>query len=130
MAERFRGHGRRLNDLLYVFIGAAIGAGVIFGGNYLRGVTGNAGDIGLMRVLLAALASAPKPDRAFDLLLTQTAINSLIRPLRGCGMSVEEQLDLGAAFERHREPVREWLEDFAQALLALSYRRPASSTSR
>src|SRR5918994_2952607 len=51
VAELFQGHGRELNDFLYVFIGAAIGGGVIVDGNYHRGVTGNAGDIGLMPVL-------------------------------------------------------------------------------
>jgi predicted NBD/HSP70 family sugar kinase len=39
VAELSRGHGRRRKDFLYVFIGAAIGGGVIFGGNYLGGGT-------------------------------------------------------------------------------------------
>lgn len=118
VAELFRGHGRRLNDFLYVFIGAAIGGGVILSGNYLRGVTGNAGDIGLMPVLPSALASAPKPERGFDILLTRASINSLIRHLRGCGVSVEGAVDLDAAVEQYPELVHEWLEDCAQALLA------------
>jgi hypothetical protein len=39
-----------------------------------------------MPVLPSPLASAPKPDRAFDL-PTRLSINSLLRHLRGCGVS-------------------------------------------
>ena len=46
----------------YVFIGAAIGGGVVLGGDYRRGATGNAGDIGLMPVA----AVAPRHRAAAD----------------------------------------------------------------
>jgi predicted NBD/HSP70 family sugar kinase len=118
VAELFQGHGRRLNDFLYVFIGAAVGGGVILGGDYFRGVTGNAGDIGLMPVMPSALESAPKPNRTFDILLTRASINSLIRHLRSSGAVIEGRLDLDAAIEDHGQQVRAWLEDCAQALVA------------
>jgi predicted NBD/HSP70 family sugar kinase len=117
VAELFQGHGRRLNDFLYVFIGTAIGGGVILGGDYFRGVTGNAGDLGLMPVAPSTLASAPKPNRAFDILLTRASVSSLIRHLRACGVPIERRRDLDVAIARHPEPVREWLEDGAQALV-------------
>ena len=50
VAEMFRGHGRELTSFVYVFIGAAIGGGIVLNGDYYRGTTGNAGDIGLMPV--------------------------------------------------------------------------------
>jgi predicted NBD/HSP70 family sugar kinase len=117
VAELFQGHGRRLNDFLYVFIGTAIGGGVILGGDYFRGVTGNAGDLGLMPVAPSTLATAPKPNRAFDILLTRASISSLIRHLRASGVPIERRHDLEVAIEDHPEPVREWLEDCAQALV-------------
>ena len=118
VAELFQGHGRQLNDFLYVFIGTAIGGGVILNGDYFRGVTGNAGDLGLMPVPPSALATAPKPNRAFDILLTRASINSLIRHLRGSGMPIERRRDLDGAIESHPKTVQEWLEDCAQALVA------------
>lgn len=118
VAELFQGHGRELDDFLYVFIGAAIGGGVILDGNYLRGAAGNAGDIGLMPVPPSALASAPQPTRTFDILLTRASINSLIRHLRHAGVIVAGRPDLDAACDRHRELAQEWLEDCAQALIA------------
>ena len=117
VAELFRGQGRQLNDFLYVFIGTAIGGGVILNGDYFRGVTGNAGDLGLMPVAPSTLATAPKPNRAFDILLTRASISSLIRHLRGSGVSIGRRRDLDAAIERHPDPVGEWLEDCAQALV-------------
>ena len=52
-----------LDDFLYVFIGTAIGGGVVLGGDYHRGAHGNAGDIGLMPVAPSRLATAPQPER-------------------------------------------------------------------
>ena len=118
VAELFQGHGRQLDDFLYVFIGTAIGGGVILNGDYFRGVTGNAGDLGLMPVPPSSLPTAPKPNRAFDILLTRASINSLIRHLRGSGVPIERRRDLDGAIESHPEPVQEWLEDCAQALVA------------
>ena len=48
VAELFQGQDRSLDDFLYVFVGAALGGGVVLGGDYRRGVNANAGDIGLM----------------------------------------------------------------------------------
>ena len=50
VAELFQGHGRELDDFVSLYIGAAVGGGVVLGGDYRRGATGNAGDIGLMPV--------------------------------------------------------------------------------
>ncbi len=45
IAELFFGIGREENDFLYVFIGAALGAGAVIGGESLRGSSGNAADL-------------------------------------------------------------------------------------
>jgi predicted NBD/HSP70 family sugar kinase len=118
VAELFQGHGRRLDDFVYVFIGAAAGGGVILNGDYHRGVNGNAGDVGLMPVAPSRLATAPRPGRAYDILLTRASVNALIRHLRGSGVAVERQDELDAAIAAHPEPVREWLDDCADALVA------------
>jgi predicted NBD/HSP70 family sugar kinase len=101
-----------------VFIGTASGGGVILDGDYFRGATGNAGDLGLMPVAPSALATAPRPNRAFDILLTRASISSLIRHLRGSGVPIERRRDLDTAIEEHPRLVGEWLQDCAAALVA------------
>ena len=117
VAELFQGHGRELNDFLYVFIGTAIGGGVIINGHYYRGVSGNAGDIGLMPVPRSRLATAPEPTGPLDILLTRASISSLIRHYRGSGVPIASGADLDAALEDHPQRLAEWLEDCVDALV-------------
>ena len=105
VAELFQGQGRHLDDFLYVFIGAAIGGGVVLGGDYHRGVSGNAGDIGLMPVPGSRLSTAPPPQGNFDVLLTRASLNSLIRHLRGNGATIDSRADLDAAIAERAGPV-------------------------
>ena len=94
VAELFHGVGRTLDDFLYVFVGAALGGGVILGGDYHRGVNANAGDLGLMPTSPSRLSTAPKPSGAHELVLTRASVNALIRHLRGNGMAIDGQADL------------------------------------
>lgn len=117
VAELFGGHGRELDDFAVVYIGTAVGGGIVLGGAYRRGTTGNAGDFGLMPVALSHLDSAPRPDGTTDILLTRASISSLIRHLRIHGVSVETAADLECALAAHPARVTEWLEDCADALV-------------
>jgi predicted NBD/HSP70 family sugar kinase len=117
VAELFRGHGRELDDFAVVFVGTAVGGGIVLGGNYRRGVTGNAGDIGLMPVAPSRLATAPKPNHPSDILLARASIRSLIRHLRGNGVAINTGQDLDDAIPNYPILVDEWLEDCADALV-------------
>lgn len=117
VAELFQGHGRELDDFAAVYIGTAISGGLVLGGHYRRGVSGNAGDIGLMPTSPSRLASAPRPSGANDILLNRASISSLTRHLRHNGASIATALDLENAVAAHPVPVREWLEDCADALV-------------
>jgi predicted NBD/HSP70 family sugar kinase len=117
IAELFLGHGREVDDFLYVFIGTAIGGGVALGGDYYRGPRGNAGDIGLMPVPPSRLAAAPRPERPHDVLLTRASISLLIRHLRANGVAVQSRDDLDAAVANHPTLVDAWLEDCVEALV-------------
>ncbi len=135
VAELFQGRGRELDDFVNIYIGTALGGGVVLGGEYRRGVTANAGDIGLMPVAPSRLPSTPKPDRSRDILLTRASISSLIRHVRANGIAVVGRADLDRAIEAHPGLIAEWLEDCADALvdpcfrsLACSIFRPSSST--
>jgi predicted NBD/HSP70 family sugar kinase len=117
IAEMFFGIGREENDFLYVFIGAALGAGAVIGGESLRGSSGNAADLGLMPVLPSRLASAPAPERPWDILLSRASLNSLARHLRHHGINVGGHADLEACVQSGRAEVREWLDDCVDALV-------------
>ena len=118
VAELFQGHGRELDNFLYVFIGTATGGGVVLGGTYYRGPSGNAGDVGLMPVGRSRLASAPRPTRTHDILLARASTASLIRHLRAHGLRLADRAELDAAIERHAGLVAEWRGDCAAALVA------------
>jgi predicted NBD/HSP70 family sugar kinase len=117
IAELFFGIGREENDFLYIFIGAALGAGAVIGGESLRGPTGNAADLGLMPVPPSRLASAPVSDRRWDILLSRASLNALARHLRHHGITVRGHADLEACVKSGRSEVREWLDDCIDALV-------------
>ena len=59
----------------------------MIGGESLRGASGNAADLGLMPVPPSRLASAPVPDRRWDILLSRASLNALARHLRHHGIA-------------------------------------------
>ena len=117
VAELFQGHGRELDDFAVVYIGAAVGGGLVLDGDYRRGATGNAGDIGLMPVPPSPLSSAPRPSGPSDILLTRASISALVRHLRANRVPVAGPRDLEAAFDSAPALVGEWIEDCADALI-------------
>ncbi|WP_228259695.1 ROK family protein [Siculibacillus lacustris] len=117
VAELFYGQGRHLDDFLYLFLGSAIGGGVVVGGQYLRGPRGNAGDVGMMPVPASRLASAPKVERSWDILLSRASINALIRHLRFRGIPVQGLGDVAAAAASAPAALEEWLADCTEALV-------------
>jgi predicted NBD/HSP70 family sugar kinase len=106
-----------LDSFVHVFIGAAVGGGIVLNGEYYRGATGYGGDIGLMPVGPSRLSTAPAPARSHDILLTRASINSLIRHLRGNGVAISSRSEVEEAFTRHPRLVAEWLDDCADALV-------------
>ena len=85
IAELFYGCGREFDDFLYLFLGPVIGCGIAIDGDCLRGITGNAGDIAIMPVPPSQLASVPRPQGTWDILLSRASLNALARHLRYCG---------------------------------------------
>ena len=116
-AELFRGAGRKIDDFLYLFIGGAIGGGVVSEGDYRRGAHGNAGDVGLMPVAPSKLASAPQPDAPYDVLLSRASVSALLRHLSHHGFELRTQSELEASLPKAAVPVAEWIEDCADALV-------------
>ncbi len=117
VAELFGGLGREFDDFVSVFIGTAIGGGVVLRGECRQGPTLNAGDVGLMPTSPSRLSSAPRPERHSDLLLTRASVGSLIRHLNASGIAVGSRADLEAAIPANPVLVDEWIEDCADALV-------------
>ncbi|MBB5501983.1 ROK family transcriptional regulator [Paraburkholderia sp. MM5384-R2] len=116
IAELFYGYGRQSDDFLYLFIGPAIGGGIAVDGDCLRGVSGNAGDIGVMPVPPSRLPSALQPSGQWDILLSRASLNALARHLRYSGESIEKRADLEACLARDLPAVNEWIDDCIDAL--------------
>ncbi|WP_343714411.1 ROK family transcriptional regulator [Inquilinus sp.] len=116
VAELFYGIGRSIDDFLYLFIGPAIGGGVVLGGDCLRGPTGNAGDVAMLPVGPGRLASAPAPADGRDILLTRASLNALSRHLAFHGLPGGSRADLTAAIAGGQPPVAEWIGDCVDAM--------------
>ncbi len=111
IAELFHGHGRSRNDFLYVFIGHAIGGGLVLGGHAVRGSRGNAADLAVIPVPASRLPSMLRAATGQDILLGRASIAALLRHLRSRG---ESPASLTAP---QRSPaMQEWLDDCAEAL--------------
>jgi predicted NBD/HSP70 family sugar kinase len=117
VAELFYGQGRKIDDFLYLFIGPAIGGGIVLNGQYIRGISGNAGDVGMLPVAPSKLASAPPSTRTLDILLSRASVNALMRHLRYRGASISGLADVAAAARRMPDALAEWLEDCVDALI-------------
>ncbi|HWJ72029.1 MAG TPA: ROK family transcriptional regulator [Kaistia sp.] len=116
IAELFYGVGRSADDFFYLFIGPAIGGGIVTGGDCLRGSHGNAGDVAVMPVAPSRLASAPAPVDGRDLLITRASLNALARHLSYYGEPADSALALETALRRQHPAVDEWLDDMVDAL--------------
>lgn len=117
VAELFQGHGRQLDDFACIYIGTATGGGIVLGGQYRRGSTGNAADVGLMPTGPSKLRTAPPPSGPFDILLNRASVAALIRHLEGNAVAVPDQAALEAALAEHPHLVDEWLDDCCDALV-------------
>ncbi len=117
VGELNRGRGREVRHFLYVFLGPAIGGGVVVDGDYLRGHQRNAGDISVIPVRPSSLSSAPVTGRAYDPLLSRASLNALIRHFayRGHPMA---RTDLDSAIAALPDVFSEWEDDAIDALVA------------
>ena len=117
IAELFHGRGCEQPDFLYLFVGPSISGGVVLGGDYLRGVSGNGGDVGMMPVAASELASAPRAQGGRTVLLARASLNALMRHLRHAGATAHGPADLPWAIESAPQAFEEWLADCAAALV-------------
>jgi predicted NBD/HSP70 family sugar kinase len=116
IAELFHGHGQAWDDFLYLFIGPAIGGGIVLGGNCLRGAGQNAADVGVIPVAPSRLASSPRR-AGHEILLGRASLNALIRHLRYRGIAVTGLDGVRAAAVQGSAAMEEWQSDCVDALI-------------
>ncbi|WP_298983980.1 ROK family transcriptional regulator [uncultured Roseibium sp.] len=116
VAELFYGVGRQNDDFLYMFLGPAIGGGLILKGDVVRGVSGNAGDVAMMPVPPSTLDTAPKSRTEWDLLLTRASLVAFARHMSPGDFASLNRSDLQAAVTDNDIKFQEWMADCVSAL--------------
>lgn len=116
VAELFYGAGRQNDNFLYLFLGPAIGGGLILNGDIVRGVSGNAGDVAMIPVPPSSLPTANPPRQAWDLLLARASLVALARHLDPADFPKLSRSDLQAALQRGDIKANEWKGDCVDAV--------------
>ncbi|MEP2704840.1 MAG: ROK family transcriptional regulator [Roseibium sp.] len=116
VAELFYGLGRQNDNFLYLFLGPAIGGGLILNGDVVRGMSGNAGDVAMMPVPRSKLSTAPAAKHEWDLLLTRASLVALARHLQPDDFPDLSRKDLQDSFNGGDEKAAEWMDDCVAAL--------------
>lgn len=114
LAELIYGTGQREKDFCYLYFGSpmvkSLGGGVVIGGEVRRGASGNAGDLGLIRV------PSTQADKQWVALTDRCSLNALVRHLKNQGHVVESRSDLRRCQAEYPEQVAGWLSDCIDAL--------------
>jgi predicted NBD/HSP70 family sugar kinase len=108
LAELVRGHGRQVQNFLYVFIGTFVGGGLVLDGQVFSGPRGNAGAIGSMPVLTTPRGAEQLLERASGWQLEQ----ALMRAGHAAELVHHDSI-LDAAYAPCVQP---WLAQASQAL--------------
>jgi len=116
IAELQFGHGTKVQNYVYIFIGTFVGGGVVLQGNLERGVHGNSGALASMPVSPSTLSSCPAYEGAFETLANRASLFVLRRHLSANGFPIHSMSELPRVLPQATHLVNEWLADCASAL--------------
>lgn len=117
LAELFLGVGKRYADFMHISIDTFIGGGLVQNGRVHTGPHGNSAALGPLPVSPSTLkSSAAKPAR-YNSLLHRASIYVLQNHLRANGVMINRVRELEVMPDAARQPVQEWIEDGAKALI-------------
>ena len=111
--EHWLGGGRNIDDLAYIALGTGLGAGIMIGGNLIRGATGAAGELGYLPFGSDPFTAESKRVGALERRIGTAGIERRFRDLAGKAASVPEIFDLAETGDRNAQHV---LDDTAQVL--------------
>ena len=121
IAELFFGKNSSVDSFFYLFIGAAIGGGVILSGDPHLGETKNAGDVATIPVLRSKLNSVPAPKGDLEILITRASLNTLIKHLEFNKYDTKDGQLLEEIISNGNQAVDEWFEDCVDALVPVAF---------
>jgi len=97
LGEHWMTHHGGKDDLVYLSIGTGIGAGIVIGGNLVRGANGAAGEIGYLPFGADPIEPDSMKTGALERMTATTAIIGYYAELTGAQKSVPVIFDLAAA---------------------------------
>ncbi|MGI9485618.1 MAG: ROK family transcriptional regulator [Geminicoccaceae bacterium] len=92
--ERWLGHGQGVDDLAFIALGTGIGAGLMLGGELVRGKTGAAGEIGYLPFGADPFEPESRRAGALERAVGTSGIMGRYRALAGVKKTVPEIFDL------------------------------------
>lgn len=112
--ESYYGLGRTYPTFMYIYIGMGLSSGLVVDRLPYRGLSGNAGEIGLMPVIHdhSHLSKAVAPSRAVGV-ASIAALNELMRVK---GIEIRDLNELEEYFSKRENWLMTWLESAAAAL--------------
>ncbi len=116
IAELQFGHGIKVQNYLYIFIGTFVGGGVVLQGHLESGVHGNSGALASMPVSPSTLVSCPAHEGAFETLANRASLFVLRRHLTFHGYPIHHISELPRVLPQAKPVVDEWVADCANAL--------------
>ncbi|TPI11591.1 ROK family protein [Mesorhizobium sp. B4-1-3] len=117
LAELVQGAGARFHDFMHISIDTFVGGGLVQSGKVHTGPHGNSAALGPLPVSPSSLDSvAAKPAR-YQSLLHRASIYVLVNHLKSRGIEISRVRELDPMPPGAREPLFEWIEDCANALV-------------
>ncbi len=113
--ESYYGIGRAYPTFMHIYVGMGLSCGLVVDRLPYRGLTGNAGEIGLIPVPhdLGHLSKEVSPNRAVGV----ASIAALHESLRVKGITIQDLSELETHLLRREPWLMEWLEAAADALM-------------
>jgi predicted NBD/HSP70 family sugar kinase len=94
LAEATFGAGRGLTDVLYMMLGAGVGAGLVLGGRIHRGAAGLAGEIGHVQVQVDGAVCRCGSRGCLETVVGELALRALLRPYLGDDVTSRDLIEL------------------------------------
>jgi predicted NBD/HSP70 family sugar kinase len=116
IGERWYGAGQQIPNFYYVYFGSALGGGLILNGQPHAGLTGNAGEIGYLPLVLSddPLGAEESPHVGLNF-----RIDKLFETLRAAGADARGLDDLARLLRERNPRLLEWLELAADQLAGI-----------
>ncbi len=95
--EHWLGAGRNVDDLVYIALGTGLGAGIMIGGELVRGATGAAGELGYLPFGSDPFSAEARRVGALERRVGMLGIERRFRDLAGHAESVPRIFDLAEA---------------------------------